>query len=258
MQFKSIKVKNDKGLNLDVNIYFPVVTSSKFIIFSIAFIRYIDYNLAYREFAKQAAKEGYNVILYSYTGLGNSEGTFSEIDLFDQRNDLQTIINFVRNEKQDAKICLAGISIGGTTSILAYAQAVESGFDDIKVLLTWNSSLQTKGLYARYKDHYSNPNIMTKDHELYITGEHINSGRKMWESFGKIDAIKELKKITIPFFAIFGEEDEPEKSAAIRQILDALPNCSYELLPGVDHELTIHGSQERVIKASLNWLKEHF
>jgi alpha-beta hydrolase superfamily lysophospholipase len=197
-------------------------------------------------------------VLFSFTGLGKSEGLFSEIDLFDQKDDLKSIINFVRNEKPDAQICLAGISLGGTTSILAYMQNVESGYNDIKVLLIWNSSLQTNRLFARYKDHYMNSNNMIKDHELYIMGEHLNSGRKMWESFGKIDAVQELKKVTIPICALFGEEDEPEKSVSIRQILENMPNCSCEMLPGVDHELTLPGSQERVIKASLKWLKEHF
>ena len=256
--FKSLKLKNTKGLNLDVNLYLSSMNSSKFIIFSTAFARYIDYTTIYRSFAQKAANAGYNTILYSFTGTGKSEGLFSEIDLNDQKNDLITIINFVRNEKQNARICLVGHSLGATTSILAYAQNVENGFNDIDAIMTWNSTIITKGLYARYKDHYSNSNNVTKDHELYLTGEHTSSGRAMWESFGKIDSISELKKITVPIFAMFGEEDEPQKSEYTRQILDSIPNSSYKMISGLDHEFTIRGSQEKVIKASLDWLKEHF
>ncbi|MFA6072787.1 MAG: alpha/beta hydrolase [Candidatus Woesearchaeota archaeon] len=257
-KFESIKIKNTKGLNLDVNIYYSSIVSSKFIILSTAFVRNMDYMLAYREFAKRAANEGYNAILFSFTGLGKSEGVFSEIDLNDQRDDLTSIINFVRIKKQDAQFCLLGHSLGATTSILAFVSAIEDGFEDIKAIMVWNSTLRAKEVYARYKEHYADPNNMTKDHELYLTGEHINSGRAMWESCGKIDSINELKKVTIPIFAIFGEQDSPERLIETRQMLDSLPNSLYILLPEVDHEFTIPGSQEKVIEESLNWLKEHF
>ncbi len=256
--FESVKVKNKKGLNLDVNTYSSSTGSLKFIIFSTAFVRNIDYMPAYRAFAKQAADAGYNTILFSFSGLGKSEGIFSDIDLNDQRDDLKSIINFVRSMKPDAQFCLLGHSLGATTSILAYVQSVEEGFDDIKAIIAWNSTLETKGLYARYKNHYADPGNMTKDHELYLTGEHINSGRAMWESLAKIDSINELKKVTVPLFAVFGIEDEPKKSIEARQILDSMQNSSYILLPDVDHEFTIPGSQEKVIKTSLDWLKEHF
>lgn len=251
-------LENKRGIRLEVDTYYSKKESSKFIILSVAFGTRIDYNSVYRAFAEQAANQGYNTILYSYTGAGRSEGIFSQTSLKTQVEDLASVIEYARKEKEGAELCLAGHSLGSSVSVLAYLQNKEEGFQDIKAIISLNSSINTENLYKRYIDHYENTDKMTYEHKRGITGETVISGRAMWESFNQYDPMKYLSSISVPMLAVFGDKDDLKNTVATRKILTSMPNVKCEIISGCDHEFTLPGAGERVIAASMKWLKENF
>ena len=62
------------------------------------------------------AENGYGVLRFDFTGLGNSEGTFSETTFDTTRDDLASAISFL-SENWQAPTYLMGHSLGGTTSL---------------------------------------------------------------------------------------------------------------------------------------------
>jgi len=255
---KHIKIKNKQKLNLDVEIYSSSKESSKFIILSTAFGTNIDYNPAYRLFAKKAASKGYNVILYSFTGSGKSEGVFSKTTLETQKDDLNSIIEYVRKNDVGTKICLVGHSLGASVSVLVYNQNIKNNKCDINAIIAWNSSIDTENLYKRYAKHYANKSNMTYEHFRELTNEKIISGRAMWESFKDAHSLSALSKVSIPILSIFGEKDDLVKSEIARGVVNNLPKGESKIIPDCDHEFTIPRSKEQVIDTSLKWLKNNF
>jgi alpha-beta hydrolase superfamily lysophospholipase len=257
---KSAKVSNDLGFKLDTEVFYSTTDSKKVIIVSTAFGAHLDYNPIYRLFAQKASENGYNVILYSFTGMGDSEGKFRNTTLQTKTNDLSRVIEFAREEIPHARICLLGHSLGASISIAAFAEDKKTrGAQDIYAIISWNSSLSTQGLYDRYLQHYSDIENVIYTHERPLTNSKIISGKNMWKSFKTDDPARKIHLIDVPILLLFGSDDDLIKTKNVKPLLDsARIKYDCEIISHCDHEFMNDKNCDDAINKTLDWLKEHF
>ncbi len=121
MKTKSIKCNfnNSRGHTLDARLDIPIGNKNehknKFIIFCHCFTCSKETITTFR-LSRLLAENGYNVLRFDFTGLGNSEGDFSATTFSTTQDDLRSAITFLKDNYQQPAF-LMGHSLGGTTAI---------------------------------------------------------------------------------------------------------------------------------------------
>ena len=121
MKTKSIKCnfKNSRGYTLDARLDIPAEIDSDntqgFIIFCHCFTCSKETITTFR-ISRLLAAQGYGVLRFDFTGLGNSEGEFSASNFSTTQDDLRCAIEFLNNNYQPPCF-LMGHSLGGTTAL---------------------------------------------------------------------------------------------------------------------------------------------
>ncbi len=125
MKTKTIKCnfKNAQGETLDARLDLPADIESDeitdFIIFCHCFTCSKETITTFR-LSRLLAENGYGVLRFDFTGLGNSEGDFSSSTFSSTQDDLKKAIEFLQHNYR-APSFLMGHSLGGTT-VLSVAQ----------------------------------------------------------------------------------------------------------------------------------------
>ena len=134
---KSIKTSftGSHGNRLDARLELPPADAKAFIIFSHCFTCTKDVITTYRS-SRILAQKGYAVLRFDFSGLGDSEGDFSECNFSTSVEDIDAAINFL-TEHYTAPSILIGHSLGGTSSL---ASAIDN--DYIKKVITIASPSQ--------------------------------------------------------------------------------------------------------------------
>ena len=121
MKTKSIKCnfKNLRGFTLDARLDIPVNIGIKkvttFIIFCHCFTCTKETITTFR-LSRLLAEQGFGVLRFDFTGLGNSEGDFASSNFSTTQDDLHSAINFLGKNYQMPSY-LMGHSLGGTTAL---------------------------------------------------------------------------------------------------------------------------------------------
>lgn len=134
MKTKTIKCSftNSRGNLLDARIDTPDIEHNntiKSIVFCHCFTCSKETITTFR-LSRLLAAHGYSVLRFDFTGLGNSEGNFSESTFSTTQDDLRSAITFLENNYQAPQF-LMGHSLGGTTAL-----SVAQEFDFIDGVVT--------------------------------------------------------------------------------------------------------------------------
>ena len=135
MKTKTIKCnfKNPQGETLDARLDLPKDIENDeitdYIIFCHCFTCSKETITTFR-LSRLLAENGYGVLRFDFTGLGNSEGDFSSTTFSSAQGDLKNAINFL-TENYRAPSFLMGHSLGGTTAL-----SVAQDYDFIKGVVT--------------------------------------------------------------------------------------------------------------------------
>lgn len=119
MKTKTIKCSfnNSQGQRLDARIDMPEDDNKvkAFIIFCHCFTCSKETITTFR-LSRLLAENGFAVLRFDFSGLGNSEGDFSATTFSSTRDDLNSAIDFLKRDYQ-APAFLMGHSLGGTTAL---------------------------------------------------------------------------------------------------------------------------------------------
>ena len=135
MKTKSIKCnfKNSRGFSLDARLDGPadidIKKVSTFIIFCHCFTCTKETITTFR-LSRLLAEQGYGVLRFDFTGLGNSEGDFASSNFSSTQDDLHSAINFLGKNYQLPSY-LMGHSLGGTTAL-----SIAQNYDNVKAIVT--------------------------------------------------------------------------------------------------------------------------
>jgi len=135
MKTKTIKCNfsNSRGFILDARLDLPVDFDSNkvnaFIVFCHCFTCTKETITTFR-LSRLLAEQGYGVLRFDFTGLGNSEGDFASSNFSTTQDDLNSAIDFLKINYQPPAF-LMGHSLGGTTAL-----SVAQDHDTIKGVVT--------------------------------------------------------------------------------------------------------------------------
>ncbi len=124
MPAQKVRFTNDRGLTLVGKIEFPLThEADAFAIFAHVFTGNKNLSAA-RHISRSLTLNGFAVLRFDFSGLGESEGNFSDTNFTTNVNDIKAAAQFLTENYQAPKI-IVGHSLGGAASIYA-AKVIES------------------------------------------------------------------------------------------------------------------------------------
>ncbi len=184
------------------------------------------------------ADKGWGVLRYDFSGLGNSQGDFSDTNFNTNREDLRAAATFLEREHQPPSF-LIGHSFGGATSL---SMAME--LPTVLGVIAIASPSDTHHLASLLES--MNIQIVSQgDGTVSIGGRLHRIKRQMLEDFRSHDLQSAVRLITKPLIAFHSPSDETVdfRNALVNCGLDApdrrwlarsrslisLPNCNHLL-----------------------------
>lgn len=124
MSTEKITFENSRGEKLSARIEFPIDQKPhNFAIFAHCFTCNKNFK-AVRHITKALSIEGFGVLSFDFTGLGESEGDFSESTFSSSVDDLVCAAEYLKKNHQPPSMII-GHSLGGAAAILAAGQTEE-------------------------------------------------------------------------------------------------------------------------------------
>ena len=121
MSNEKISFKNSAGKQLSAKLYLPADRKPhNYAIFAHCFTCNQNFT-AVRYISAALAAEGFGVLSFDFTGLGMSEGDFSETNFSGSVDDLISAANFLK-ENYQAPTVIIGHSLGGAAALLAASE----------------------------------------------------------------------------------------------------------------------------------------
>jgi putative redox protein len=248
---KSIKTSftGSRGNKLDARLELPAETPIAFIIFSHCFTCTKDILTAYRS-SRLLAQQGYAVLRFDFSGLGDSEGDFAECNFSTTVEDLHAAIDFLSENYETPEI-LIGHSLGGTSSLAA---AIES--EKIKKVITIASPSQP----AHVLHHFQQALTLLEQgiaSSFKVAGKFYNINPQFVIDVRKWDMQQELNKLN-KLVLIFNVKNDSlvseEDASEIKQWISGEPDLIH--LENTDHLLSDKKAHAYAISRIVQWLDE--
>ncbi len=182
------------------------------------------------EMGKYFAKHGINVLLFDFSGNGESEGEFRDITLTRQVHDLHAAVSWI-NSNRGGKIFLMGRSFGGTTAICY--QGTYKG--PILGVIGINSVARPYTLFQNFIHKEKGDNIVLRS----VHGE-VKVRGKFFDDLRNWDVLFCASNISPShLFIIHGQADELVDPMQGKEIyLAAREPKRLKIVPGLDHSLS--------------------
>jgi len=251
MKTKSIKTtfSGSQGNRLDARLELPPKTPKAFIIFSHCFTCTKDILTAYRG-SRLLAQQGYAVLRFDFSGLGESEGNFAECNFSTTIEDLHAAIDFL-SEQYDPPEVLIGHSLGGTSSLIAAIDApaiqrvvtIASPSQPAHVLHHFEQSvaLLEQGIAASFE-------IAGK---LYEVNPQFLTDVRQW------DLQQQLKKLNKPVLLFNVENDALVSDDDAREIKQWINGSTTLInLKNTDHLLSDKKAHTNAMTQIVHWLEQ--
>ena len=151
--------------------------------------------------SRRLAEHGVAVLRFDFTGLGNSEGNFSDSNFDSNCADVRAAIEFMGQEIAPPKL-LVGHSLGGTAMLTVVAE-----FDSVQAITTIASPSTTLHL-SEFLER-TNPGIVEDGSgEVEIGGRTYLIKNQLLENLRAHDLSQHLAKLTIPHLVIHPKNDQ--------------------------------------------------
>jgi uncharacterized OsmC-like protein/pimeloyl-ACP methyl ester carboxylesterase len=232
MKTTKIKITNSKGIVLNASLDTPVGNPvNQYALFGHCFTCSSNFN-AVRNISRALTSHGFGVIRFDFTGLGNSEGEFSDSHFSANVQDLIDVSNYMA-ENYKAPELMIGHSLGGAGVLVA-----ASSLQNVKAVATIgapSSVDHVKKMFAAGIDALDTQEKV----EVNIGGRPFNIDREFVENFDKTDLPKILRELHKPLLILHSPHD---KIVGIKNAQDIYENAkhpkSFVSLDDADHLLT--------------------
>ncbi len=241
-----VKFHNASGQVLAGILELPVSPSPRgFAVFSHCFTCTKDLKAIVR-ISRRLAEQGWGVLRYDFTGLGESTGDFSHTTFRDNVSDLLAAANFLA-ENYQAPQFLIGHSLGGAASVVAAPQ-IQSAAAVVNIA----SPANTQHL-ARFLSR-TNPEIESLGAGTVVIGGRTHLIRQpMLQTLLEHDHPKHLRELSLPLLVMFSPDDEtlPFEQGLEMFRLAGGP-VSFVTIDGADHLLVNQTADIQFVADILN------
>lgn len=255
MKTKTIKCvfKNTSGLNLDARLDLPVDFNTNeniraFIVFCHCFTCSKETITTYR-LSRLLAEQGYGVLRFDFSGLGNSEGDFSDTTFSGMQDDLNSAINFLKKNYRTPQF-LMGHSLGGTTAI-----SVAKNHDEIKAVVTIASPSEPQHVLHHFGDAVP---LLEKNEmaSFFVASRRFNIKPDFLQDVRAFDMQENLSKLNKPVLIINVENDSLVKESNAQDIQQWVKaETKLVTLKNTDHLLTNREATAEAAEIILDWIK---
>jgi len=201
------------------------------------------------EMGKVLAAQGFNTLLFDFRGCGESEGSWEDITLSGQVEDLRSAAEWCR-ENGFARIILNGRSFGGTTAVAFTARA-----HFITALCTWAAVARPEALFRQFaRSEIEGP--ASDPVEIEGEGEVLRLKKGFFYDLQGYNLLQDAAAMKLStFLVIHGSADEAVPAEEAKLLFQAAKNPKeLALIPGADHRFTNH--VEQVWNTFFRWLGE--
>jgi dipeptidyl aminopeptidase/acylaminoacyl peptidase len=199
------------------------------------------------DIAKNLADNGILVYRFDFSGRGESEGDYTNTSLSKQRDDLKSILDFVKSTPQvdTARTGILGQSFGTPTSVTLHP--------DIKSLVLMGSFGHVKDIMKNLFGNGYNPSgISTR---VKTDGETVKLNPVFWSDFENHDILNSIKLVKCPVLFIHGSKDVIVPVSEMETLFDLANEPKEKLvIQGADHGLDPF--RDKMCQAIVNWFKK--
>lgn len=248
---KSIKTSftGSQGNKLDARLELPAENIKSFIVFSHCFTCTKDILTTYRS-SRLLAQNGYAVLRFDFSGLGDSTGDFSECNFSTTIEDIQGAIAFL-SEHYETPETLIGHSLGGTSSL---ATAIKA--DEIKKIITIASPSQPAHVLHHFEHaltllEQGFPASFEVAGKFYDIKPQFVDDVRQWDMKQKLSALsKPVLIFNVENDALVCEEDASEIEQWVAGDTELIN------LENTDHLLSDKKAHAHAISQILTWLEK--
>ena len=256
MKTKTIKCtfKNSAGHNLDARLDLPanfeIATNNvrAFIIFCHCFTCSKETITTYR-LSRLLAEQGYGVLRFDFLGLSGSEGDFSDTTFSSTQDDLNSAINFLKENYRTPQF-LMGHSLGGTTAI-----SVAKDHYEIKAVVTIASPSEPRHVLH----HFGNAVDLLEKNEaasFSVASRRYDIKPAFLHDVRTYDMQATLSKLEKPVLVINVENDTLVEASNAQDIQQWVKTeTTLVTLKNTDHLLTNREATTEAAGVILDWIE---
>jgi putative redox protein len=241
--------KNNRGQNL-TGVVDQVDNPIANAVFSHCFTCSKDHTASYR-LCKALAAHGIQVLRFDFTGLGKSEGDFSNTDFSSNIDDIKAGVKYLK-ENHTAPQLLIGHSLGG---IAAVATACE--LDDVQAVVTIAAPSRPAHVLDHFEQHIPKilkegfDDVMVFDRSFKFTKEYILD----LKDYDERHFIRKLNKPILIFHSPFDDIVSIDEAAKI--FMEAKHPKSFISLDHTDHLVSHKRDAEYIAENIACWAKRY-
>jgi len=234
---------------LDARMVMPEGTPKAFAIFCHCFTCTKDTITTFR-ISRALAQRGYAVLRFDFTGLGASDGVFSQTNFSSNVSDVNAAINYLR-QHYEAPTLLLGHSLGGTAVLEAAMHA-----DEVLAVVTVASPSQPDHVLHHF-GHTLTLLEQGSPASIDVAGQHYDIGPQLIDDLRKYDMEQRLAALDKPVL-IFNVTDDALVSEDNAQELQQWISGETKLvtLENSDHLLSNKQDTEFVADEVMKWFKK--
>ena len=228
MASQRVYFNNQTGIRLAGILDLPESAPVSYALFSHCFTCTKDLKAIVR-ISRGLARHGIGVLRFDFTGLGDSQGDFSQTNFETNLGDVRAASQWLKENHGPAEL-LMGLSLGG-----AAMMAASSSIESAKLLATLAAPSCTKHLAEFLSG--ENPAILSEGvGQVVIGGRTHQLRRQLIENLKSFDLESCISSIQIPHLIIHSPEDETLAYRHALEIFDRTGGSkSMITLDGADH-----------------------
>lgn len=252
MKRQKLEIINDKGHKLFARLELPASQHPhQYAIFAHCFSCHSNYK-AVGNITRKLTEAGFGVLKFDFTGLGQSEGEFSESHFSANISDLLAVNQFMIEDNRTPSL-LIGHSLGGAAVIMAASQ-----LDNIKAVATINAPATVEHV-TRHFSHQFQESAEKGEVEINIGGRPFKINQEFVDDFSKTDLPAITKKLRKPILIMHSPIDDTVNIDEAQKIyLSARHPKSFISLDHADHLLTNQEDSTYVGTMIGAWAKRYF
>lgn len=252
MRTERIEIKNKKGYALAAYLELPANQKPNYYaIFAHCFSCSSNLN-ATRNISRSLTSHGFGVVRFDFTGLGRSEGEFTESHFSANVEDLIAVNDYV-SDTYKAPCLLIGHSLGGAAAIVA-----ASKLDTIKAVATIGAPAAVNHVTHLFS--HAIDDVEDKGEvEVNIGGRPFKINQEFVNDFGKTDLPTITKTLRKPILIMHAPFDSIVGIDNAKQLYhNAIHPKSFVSLHNANHLLTDSRHSEYAGKLIGEWAKLYF